>query len=203
MLLFNAEVINFRLKKLNEYIVGRQKVAKQYDEQLKDCVTIQEVPDGLNHNYHKYVIRLQNKEVRDRLKDRLGANVHYPKPIPENKMYRNIEHKKDNLFITKSVCDTVLTLPIHPYMKKEEIDKVINTILIFLEHENSKFVNNMKRVLGEDLFDKSLLKETTEPIYDYIIEKSYQLPSYIEDVSFNNKQKLKIAFNKFYYKNIK
>jgi hypothetical protein len=87
-------------------------------------------------------------------------------------------------------------------MKKEEIDKVINTILIFLEHENSKFVNNMKRVLGEDLFDKNLINETTEDIYDYIIEKSYQLPSYIEDVSFNNKQKLKIAFNKFYYKNI-
>lgn len=202
MLLFNAEVINFRLKKLNEYIDGRQRVAKQYDEQLKDCVTIQKVPDGLNHNYHKYVIRLQNKEVRDRLKDKLGANVHYPKPIPDNKMYKDIEHKKDNLFIAKSVCDTVLTLPIHPYMKKDEVSKVINTILIFLEYENSKFVNNMKRVLGEDLFDKNLINETTEDIYDYIIEKSYQLPSYIEDVSFNNKQKLKIAFNKFYYKTI-
>ena len=136
------------------------------------------------------------------MKDRLGANVHYPKPIPDNKMYKDIEHKKDNLFIAKSVCDTVLTLPIHPYMKKDEVNKIINTILIFLEHENSKFVNNMKRVLGEDLFDKNLINETTEDIYDYIIEKSYQLPSYIEDVSFNNKQKLKIAFNKFYYKNI-
>ena len=115
---------------------------------------------------------------------------------------RKVKPLKDNLFIAKSVCDTVLTLPIHPYMKKDEVNKIINTILIFLEHENSKFVNNMKRVLGEDLFDKNLINETTEDIYDYIIEKSYQLPSYIEDVSFNNKQKLKIAFNKFYYKNI-
>ena len=200
MLLFNAEVINFRLKKLDEYIKGRQTVAKQYDEALKEYVTIQNVPDGLNHNYHKYVVRFQNKEVRDRVKERLGASVHYPKPISENKMYDNIEHRKDDLFITKTVCDTILTLPIHPYMEKSEVDKVINSILILLEQENNRFVDDMKRILGDDMFDKSLINETTEDIYDYIVEKSFKTPGYIEDVSFNNKQKLKIAFNKFYYK---
>jgi hypothetical protein len=42
MLLFNAEVINFRLKKLERVdIKGRQEVAKQYDEELKDYVIIQ------------------------------------------------------------------------------------------------------------------------------------------------------------------
>jgi len=56
----------------------------------------------------------------------------------------------------------------------------------------------MKKILGNDLFDKELLKETTEDIYDYIIEKCYQLPDYIEDAPFKNKTKLKIAFNKFY-----
>ena len=58
-------------------------------------------------------------------------------------------------------------------------------------------INNIKTILGENLFDKSLLNETTEPIYDYIIEKIYQMPEYLEDVPMN-KQKLKIAFNKFY-----
>ena len=46
---------------------------------------------------------------------------------------------------------------------------------------------------------KILLNETTEPIYDYIVEKIYQMPEYKEDV-YMNKQKLKIAFNKFYEK---
>ena len=203
MLLFNAEVINFRLKKLDEYIKGRQSVAKQYDEQLRDFVTIQEVPDGLNHNYHKYVIRLQNKDVRDKVKEKLGANVHYPRPIPENKMYRNIEHRKDNLFITKVVCDTILTLPIHPYMTSKEVNRITNAILIMLGQEDNRFVTNIKKVVGDDLFDTKLLLEETEDIYDYIIEKSYQTPGYIEEVEFKDKRKLKIAFNKFYYNNIK
>ena len=85
-------------------------------------------------------------------------------------------------------------------MEKSEVDKIINSILILLEQENNRFVDDMKRILGDDMFDKSLINETTEDIYDYIIEKVIKLPGYIEDVSFNNKQKLKIAFNKFYYK---
>ena len=197
MLMLNAVFINYRLKKINEWQTKRQAIAKQYDEQLKDYVTIQPSTNGLNHNYHKYVIRLQNKKVRDMVKDKLGAKVHYDKPLSESPMYQNIKHRQDKMFISKIVCDTILTLPIHPYMKQEEIDEVINTILILHDQEESRFVKNMKRVIGDDLFDKSLINETTEPIYDYIVEKSYQSPEYVEDVNMN-KRKLKIAFNKFY-----
>ena len=197
MLLMNAEFINFRLKKMREWQTKRQDIAKQYDNALRDYVTIQPSIKGLNHNYHKYVIRLQNKEIRDKVKEKLGAKVHYDKPLSENPMYEKIGHRKDKTFISKIICDTILTLPIHPYMKQEEINQVINTILILLEQEENKFVKNMKRVLGDDLFDKTLITETTEPIYDYIVEKIYQSPDYVEDVSLN-KRKLKIAFNKFY-----
>ena len=47
-------------------------------------------------------------------------------------MYNNIEHRKDDDFISKIVSDTILTLPLHPFMKKEEQDKVINTILLLI-----------------------------------------------------------------------
>ena len=198
MLMLNACFINFRLKKMNEWISKRQEIAKQYDEQLKDYVTIQPSTNGLNHNYHKYVIRLQNKKVRDKVKDKLNAKVHYDKPLSESPMYKNINHRKDKQFISKIICDTILTLPIHPYMKQEEIDEVINKILLCLGYEENILVKNMKRVLGDDVFDKSLINETTEPIYDFIVEKTYQTPEYIEDVEFKDKRKLKIAFNKFY-----
>ena len=68
MLLFNARVIDFRLRKLKEWISKRQDIAKQYDKQLKDYVDIQSTSNGLNHNYHKYVIRFQNKRIRDKIK---------------------------------------------------------------------------------------------------------------------------------------
>ena len=197
MLLMNAEFINFRLNRMKEWQKMRQEIAKQYDEQLREYVTLQPTTTSLDHNYHKYVIRVQNKKVRDNLKKVLNAKVHYDLPLSENKMYKDIPYRADKMFISKIVCDTILTLPIHPYMTKQEVNKVINTIIITLEHKNIEFVNNIKTILGENLFDKSLLNETTEPIYDYIIEKIYQMPEYLEDVPMN-KQKLKIAFNKFY-----
>lgn len=200
MLLMNAEFINFRLNRMKEWQSKRQEIAKQYNEQLKDYVLVQPTTNGLDHNYHKYVIRLPNKEIRDELKNTLNAKIHYDRPLSENVMYKNIEYRKDKTYESKIVCDTILTLPIHPYMTQSEIDKIINVIVITLEHKNNKFVNNMKKILGNNLFDKELLKETTEDIYDYIVEKIYQLPEYIEEVEFKDKKKLKIAFNKFYNK---
>ena len=131
MLLFNAEVINYRLNKLNDYITKRQLAAKYYDEQLVEYVTIQNNTEELNHNYHKYVVRFQNKEVRDRVKAKIGQ-IHYPKPISENEMYDNIDHRKDDYIVSKIVSDTILSLPISPYITKEEQDRVINTILLLI-----------------------------------------------------------------------
>jgi len=198
MLLFNARVIDFRLRKLKEWISKRQDIAKQYDKQLKDYVDIQSTSNGLNHNYHKYVIRFQNKRIRDKIKEKINAKIHYDKPLSENVMYKNIDYRKEQTYNSKIVCDTILSLPLDPYMKQEEIEKVINIIIISLEQEKNMFENNIKKLIGDDIFDISLINKTTEPIYDYIVEKIYTLPEYVQSVEFKSKEKLKIAFNKFY-----
>ena len=73
------------------------------------------------------------------------------------------------------------------------------------ELENFKkcavLISSIKKLIGEDVFDESLKNKETEDIYDYIIEKTYETPEYIEEVSFKSPEKIKIAFNKFYYEN--
>jgi hypothetical protein len=140
------------------------------------------------------------KRIRDQLKDKLKAKVHYNKPLSENIMYKNIYHRKDSMYNSKTVSDTILTLPIDSFMTDAEISKVVNIILIVLDHEETKFLNNMKKLIGDDYIDESLISETTEPIYEYIIEKCFQTPGYAEEVTFKDHRKLKIAFNKFYEK---
>ena len=73
-------------------------------------------------------------------------------------------------------------------MTQGEIDKIINTILIVLEQDNSKFVDSMKKIIGDDLFDKSLINETTEDIYDYIVEKTYQCQSILKKLNLKIKE---------------
>ena len=131
MLAINAEFINFRMDKMHEWQDMRFRVAKRYTNNLKNLpVIIPHVDEIVNHCYHKYVIRLENKETRDTLQKRLNANVHYPNPISENPMYKSILNRKDNCLNSQLICDTILTLPIHPYLTDDEIDKTCTSIMM-------------------------------------------------------------------------
>tara|TARA_B100000508_G_scaffold114670_1_gene93533 strand:+ start:2167 stop:3213 length:1047 start_codon:yes stop_codon:yes gene_type:complete len=129
MLFMNAKFIDYRLKKLEQYQEMRKLIALKYDTILEDVVITQKPSNNLNHNYHKYTIRLKDKQTRDKLKDRLKANIHYDTPISELPMYKNIEHRKDDITNTQTVCDTILTLPIDPFLTDEEIENTCNIIM--------------------------------------------------------------------------
>ena len=70
-----------------------------------------------------------DKEIRDNLQKRLNANVHYPMPISENPLYKTHIHRKDNCLNSQLICDTILTLPIHPYLTDDEVDNTCKIIM--------------------------------------------------------------------------
>ena len=63
---------------------------------------------------------------------------------------------------------------------------------------------NFKKILGELTIDKSLVDKPCEDIYHNIVEKTYLTPRYTKEVSFKEqpKEKLLIAFNKFFFEMI-
>ena len=64
----------------------------------------------------------------------------------------------------------------------------------------------MRKVLGDDMFDESLGDKEVEDIYHYLIEKTYQMPDWVDISSYltgKPKDKLLIAFNTFFFKMIK
>ena len=85
------------------------------------------------------------------------------------------------------------------------IDSNENPVPITYQNLN-KTCQMMKRVLGtNDIFDESLINEYNEPVYEYIVEKTYIMPEYdYGPLNFKEqpKQKMKIAFNKLFYEKI-
>lgn len=138
MLPFNAEVIQFRLNKMEEYQAKRQRIASLYDELLQDSsAIIQHNIPGLNHNYHKYTIRFLDKEKRTLLMNALRNNnvsvsIHYERPLSENSMYASLPHRKDECSNSKLVSQTIMSIPIHPWLTEDEIDLILNTMIIIL-----------------------------------------------------------------------
>jgi perosamine synthetase len=116
----NAAFIDFRLDKMHEWQLRRQDISKKYNENFLDLpVYVQTDKNGLNNNRHKYTIRFETKNLRDTIKYKLKAPVHYNIPISENKMYTICNNHN-----AKMVSDTILTLPNNAFMTDEEVENV-------------------------------------------------------------------------------
>jgi len=126
MLYTNAAFIEMRFDRLDELQEKRIKIANKYHEAFKDIDVNIQIPDaGLVHNYHKYVVRFPNKEIRDRVKNKLDAQIKYDKPLSSNGVFEKVNNPNAQL-----VADTIISLPVHPYLEDDEIERIINIMLL-------------------------------------------------------------------------
>ncbi len=120
-----------QLKYVDEWIDKRRNIAKIYDKLLTDKVTKPINHENGKHVYHLYVIIT---ERRDELKEFLSKNeietgIHYPLPIHKQPIFSN----EWNLPKTEKMCGEILSLPIYPTMKKDEVEFVCEKINEFFK----------------------------------------------------------------------
>ena len=119
---FSAAIGLQQLKKLDKLNKIRRSIAKKFSHEI-DIKS--KMPFNENCSYHLYWVLVKNRQkFREKLyKKGIETGTHY-KPIHLMKMY-----KGDNaLPITESVGRQIVTIPIHPNLKKFEIEKIIKTI---------------------------------------------------------------------------
>ena len=141
-----AAVLQVKLKAFIDYELDAVNVAaERYTERLQELAT-PVIPEGFRSSWAQYTLRLRDKLQRDALQASLKAvgipsMVYYPKPmhlqtafasvIPgltgNLKMADQVGHD-DRCPVATSLCDRVLSLPMHPYLTEEQIDTVCNAI---------------------------------------------------------------------------
>ena len=129
MYVLNAEIINLRLRHAERNQERRQKIAQKYNTAFGDLpIVTQTMSNGLNHNYHKYVVRFKDKETRKRVKTALSASIHYETPLSANTMYDSLTMRSDACTASKTASNTVLSLPVHAYLTDHEVNNIINVV---------------------------------------------------------------------------
>ena len=136
-----AAVLQVKLKAFDEYELGDINLAAlQYTRRLKDIVATPVIPEGFLSSWAQYTIRLRDKAQRDALQAALKAEgipsmVYYPKPMHLQTAFASLSFRarpqaeSRNLCpVATSLCDRVLSLPMHPYLTAEQIDTVCNAI---------------------------------------------------------------------------
>lgn len=125
-----AAILRQKLKHLDSFVIKRNNMAKIYHQNLKDINQIK-LPESMKDNYHSFHLYVIQAENRDKLMLFLSENgvqalIHYPIPIHKQNCY--IQYKKDLLPKTERFSKNILSLPIHPFIKEQEIIKISNLV---------------------------------------------------------------------------
>ncbi len=131
-----AAILNVKLKYLDDYSTSRRNAANLYDQLLAGVrgIITPFRAENSSHVFHQYTLRvLENK--RDSLKAYLEsfgipAMIYYPVPLNEQEAFQSIGFTVRQLSVTKDLCDSVLSLPMHTELTKEQqmfiADKIIS-----------------------------------------------------------------------------
>ncbi|WP_421844359.1 DegT/DnrJ/EryC1/StrS family aminotransferase [Marinobacter algicola] len=124
-----AAILLPKLELLDEEIQLRNQVAENYTRLLSDA-GIATTPFVEEHNvsaWAQYTIRVDNREtVQIKLKEAgVPTAVHYP--IPLNKQPA-VEDTEACLSAGDAAAQTVMSLPMHPYLSKDEQNRVVESL---------------------------------------------------------------------------
>ena len=125
---------------IDEELDKEQIIAGWYSELLGDLVITPVIKENYYSSWAQYVIRLKTKEQRDGLQAKLKESgipsiVHYPKPMHRQKAFEYVESIDEDYAISNKYCDTVLSLPFHPYMTREEVERVTKAIKEYIDKQ--------------------------------------------------------------------
>ena len=129
-----AAVLSVKLKAFADYeLIDINDVADKYTAALSGIVKTPVVPEGFYSSWAQYTIQLKDKETRDRLQASLKEKgipsmVYYPKPMHRQEAFAGQAYDDADFPNTIKLCDTVLSLPMHPYLSDEDIDEVVSVI---------------------------------------------------------------------------
>ncbi len=127
------------LRQVDAAIAARQQVAIQYREALRDMdgITFFDDMPGVRHNYSYFPIFVDEKQygmTRDELyfkmkeQNVLGRRYFYPL-ISEFSTYRGLESAApENLPNAHKMANSVICLPMHHSLIKEDVERIINVI---------------------------------------------------------------------------
>ena len=126
-----AAVLHTKLRHVEGWIARRREVAAAYSALLAGTsVLTPHVPEGYEHVYRNYVIRVENRdEARLHLaRHGIRTSMLYTPPVHLQSMYRERGFREGELPVTDQVAKEVLCLPLFPELTEDQIEHVAHSL---------------------------------------------------------------------------
>jgi dTDP-4-amino-4,6-dideoxygalactose transaminase len=133
-----AAILRVKLRHLSNWQRARQANAAEYTRLFREVPGVMPpfVPEGYEHVYHQYTIRIEQRDALQRhLSERkISSTVYYPYPLHLQPLYASLGHKAGDFPHSERAAQEVLSLPMYPELRQEQIARVVEAIKEFITY---------------------------------------------------------------------
>jgi dTDP-4-amino-4,6-dideoxygalactose transaminase len=140
-----AAILRIKLNHLDDWHLGRQRVADGYRSRFQDSGLLDSgavrLPvelyrdQGIKHyhTYHQYVLRVQDRDrLQIHLRDKgIPSAIYYPLGLHLQECFSYLGYKKGDFPQTEMACQEVLALPVYPELTETQQDQIVEGIRSF------------------------------------------------------------------------
>ncbi len=130
-------VVNVKLKHYKKDLAKRQEVAKKYSEELRvksEELVLPFIDNKATSAWAQYSIRVKGKDRREKVQAKLKevgvpTAVHYPMPLHLQECFEYLGYKEGDFPISEKISKEILSLPMNPYIKEQELNYITKKVL--------------------------------------------------------------------------
>ena len=133
MVTIQAAVANYKMKnKLDNITEKRIKNARALDRLLSKNKNVETIKrhKHLKEVFHLYHINVKKRDALQKflIKNNIDAKVHYPTPVHLQPAAKFLKYKKGDFPVSEKLAKTSLSLPVHEFIGKREINHMASKI---------------------------------------------------------------------------
>jgi dTDP-4-amino-4,6-dideoxygalactose transaminase len=132
-----AAILRVKLRHLSNWQRARQSHAAEYSRLLSQIPGVMPpiAAEGYEHVYHQYTIRIEQRDALQKFLNerKIGSTIYYPYPLHLQPLYASLGHKPGEFPHSERAAQEVLSLPMYPELRHEQIARVVEAVAEFLK----------------------------------------------------------------------
>jgi UDP-2-acetamido-2-deoxy-ribo-hexuluronate aminotransferase len=127
-----AAVLIEKLKIFRDEIDTRERIARRYNDLLREVAIVPEVAEGSTSVWAQYTIRIpgHDRDAFQAVLKRAGipTAIYYPRPLHRQTAYKHYPSAGNGLRVAERLAAEVISLPMHPYLTEEVQDRIVDAV---------------------------------------------------------------------------
>ena len=128
-----AAILSAKLTYFPQELKDRKIVADHYTSGLLDILKTPVIKSNRSSAWAQYTVRVNNRDdFKDELKKKgIPMSIFYPLPLHLQECFEYLNYKLNDFQISEVASNEVISIPMNPFLKNEQIDYIVSNIKEF------------------------------------------------------------------------